>query len=284
MTANLFNAKVTTEGAKSGYASVNGINLYYEIHGTGQPLILLHGGLGMIGMFDQLLPALAASRQVIGVELQGHGHTADRDRPFSFQQMGDDVAALIEHLGLEKADVAGYSLGGGAAFQTAIRHPQVVRKLVIISAACKRDGWYPEVLEGMASMNAQAAAAMVGSPPHVAYTGAAPNREGWTSLVSKTGDLLRQDYDWSSDVAAIKSPTLIVIGDADSVRPDHALEIYKLRGGGPVILTPDGRMGEQPASQLAVLPGTTHFDIVGRTDLLLPIIPTFLDAAVAEVG
>ncbi len=238
----------------------------------------------MIGMFSQLLPALAANRQIIGVELQGHGHTADRDRPFSFQQMGDDVAALITHLGLEKADVAGYSLGGGAAFQTAIRHPEVVRKLVIISAACKRDGWYPEVLEGMAAMNAQAAAAMVGSPPYQAYVSAAPNPENWTSLVSKTGDLLRQDYDWSADVAAIKAPTLIVIGDADSVRPDHALEIYKLLGGGPVILTADGRMGEQPKSQLAVLPGTTHFNIVERMDLLLPIIQPFLDAPVAAAG
>jgi pimeloyl-ACP methyl ester carboxylesterase len=280
VTANLFNPTVTTKDAKSGYASVNGINLYYEIHGTGSPMVLLHGGLGMIGMFARLLPALAASRQVIGVELQGHGHTADIDRPFSFELMADDVAALIKHIGLEKADVAGYSLGGGAAFQTAIRHPEVVRKLIIISAACKRNGWYPEVLEGMDAMNARAATAMVGSPPHAAYTSVAPNPEGWTSLVSKTGDLLRQDYDWSAGVAAIKSPTLIVVGDADSVRPDHALEMYKLRGGGPVILTPDGRIGEQPKSQLAILPGTTHFNIVERTDLLLPIIPSFLDAPV----
>jgi pimeloyl-ACP methyl ester carboxylesterase len=281
MTANLFNPNVTNKDARSGYASVNGVNLYYEIHGTGSPIVLLHGGLGMVGMFGQFLPALAAGRQVIAVELQGHGHTADIDRPFSFELMADDVAALITHLGLEKADVAGYSLGGGVAIQTAIRHPELMRKLVIISAACKRNGWYPEVLEGMAAMNAQAAMAMVGSPPHAAYTSMAPNPEGWTAMVSKTGDLLRQDYDWSSDVATITASALIVVGDADSVRPDHALEMYKLLGGGPVILTPDGRMGEQPKSQLAVLPGTTHFNILDRMDLLLSIIPPFLDAPVA---
>jgi pimeloyl-ACP methyl ester carboxylesterase len=229
-------------------------------------------------MFAQLLPALAETRQVIGVELQAHGHTADIDRPLSFELMADDFAALIKHLGLDNADMLGYSLGGGVALQTAIRHPVMVRKLMVVSAACKRDGWYPEVLAGMASMNADAAAAMVGSPPHEAYVSVAPRPEDWPVLVSKTGDLLRQDYDWSAGVAAIKAPTLLAVGDADSVRIDHAVEMYGLLGGGPVILTPDGRMGDLPDSQLAVLPGTTHFSILYRADLLLPIATAFLDA------
>jgi pimeloyl-ACP methyl ester carboxylesterase len=270
---------MATTTNKGSYAPVNGLNLYYEIYGTGSPTILLHGGLGSIGMFTELLPALARSRQVIGVELQAHGHTADVDRPFSFEQMGDDVAALIKHLGFEKADVIGYSLGGGASLQTAIRHPEVVRKLVLLSAPCKRDGWYPEVLQGMSFMNAQAASAMVGSPPHAAYVAAAPRPDDWTALVSKTGDLLRKDYDWSRHLAAMKVPTLVVIGDADSVRPSHAVEMYELLGGGPVILTPDGKMGTLPASQLAILPGTTHFTIIERVDLLVPPVTQFLDAS-----
>jgi pimeloyl-ACP methyl ester carboxylesterase len=229
-------------------------------------------------MFAQLLLSLAESRQVIGVELQGHGHTADIERPFSFEQMADDVAALIMHLGLDSADILGYSLGGGVSWQIALRHPELVHRLVIISAPCKRNGWYPEVLEGMASMNAQAAAAMVGSPPHQAYVSVAPEPGGWTALVTKTGNLITQNYDWSEGVAGIKAPTLIVVGDADSVRIDHAVEMYRLVGGGPVILTPDGRMGDFPKSQLAVLPHTTHFDILFRLDLLMPIIPPFLDA------
>jgi pimeloyl-ACP methyl ester carboxylesterase len=259
---------------EGSYASVNGLNMYYEIYGTGKPLVLLHGGLATIDMmFGQLLPPLAQTRQVIAVELQAHGHTADIERPLSFELMADDIAALIKHLGLEHADIFGYSLGGGVALQTAIRHPEVVRKLVVASAPYKRDGWYPEVLAGMASMNAEAAKAMVGTPVHQAYVSVAPKPEDWSALVAKLSQLLRQDYDWSTVVASIKTPTLIVVGDADSVRPAHAVEMFGLLGG-----KADGAMGGLPQSQLAVLPGTTHFSILTRTDLLLPIITPFLDA------
>jgi len=262
--------------------------MYYEIHGTGKPLVLLHGGLATIDMmFGQLLPPLAQTRQVIAVELQAHGHTADIERPLSFELMADDIAALIKHLGLEHADLFGYSLGGGVALQTAIRHPEVVRKLVVASAPYKRDGWYPEVLAGMASMNAEAAEAMVGSPVHQAYVSVAPKPEDWSALVAKLGQLLRQDYDWSTAVAAIKAPTLLVIGDADSVRPAHTVEMFGLLGGGKAITSPPervGAMGGLPNSQLAVLPGTTHFSILTRTDLLLPIITSFLNAPVPILG
>jgi pimeloyl-ACP methyl ester carboxylesterase len=266
---------------KGSYTSVYRLTMYYEIHGTGKPLVLLHGGLATIDMmFGQLLPPLAQTRQVIAVELQAHGHTADIERPLSFELMADDIAALIKHLGFEHADIFGYSLGGGVALQTAIRHPEVVRKLVLASAPYKRDGWYPEVLAGMASMNAEAAEAMVGSPVHQAYVSVAPKPEDWSALVAKLSQLLRQDYDWSTAVAAIKAPTLLVIGDADSVRPAHAVEMFGLLGGGKA----DGAMGGLPQSQLAVLPGTTHFSILTRTDLLLPIITPFLDAPMPVAG
>jgi pimeloyl-ACP methyl ester carboxylesterase len=138
-----------SDGSKGNYAEVNGLEVYYEIHGTGEPLILLHGGVGAIEMFGEVLPLLAEGRQVIAADLQAHGRTADIDRPLSFESMADDIAALIEHLGFEKADVMGYSVGGGVALQTAIRHPEVVRKLVVVSTPFERDGWYPEILAGM---------------------------------------------------------------------------------------------------------------------------------------
>jgi pimeloyl-ACP methyl ester carboxylesterase len=262
--------------ASGNYARVNGLNLYYEIHGTGQPLILLHGGLGSIGMFEQVLPDLAKTRQVIGVELQAHGHTADIDRPFSFEFMADDVAALLKHLGIERADMLGYSLGGSVAWQTAIRHPAAIRKLVVVAAPCQRQGWYPEVLIGMAALNAAAAAAMIGSPPHQAYVSTAPKPQNWPVLVEKTGHLLQQDYDWSTDVAALKIPTQLIFGDADSLRPAHIVEIFQLLGGGQRDAGWDG--SGMPNARLAVLPATTHYNITG-SPLIAPIVTAFLDAS-----
>jgi pimeloyl-ACP methyl ester carboxylesterase len=161
--------------------------MYTEIHGAGKALVLLHGGFGAIGTFEQLLPRLAETRQVIAVELQAHGHTPDIDRPLSFEFMADDVAALIKHLGLANADILGYSVGGGVALQTAIRHPGLVRKLVAVSTPCKSDGWYPEVLAGMRSINAEVAKTWVGSPMHQAYVSVAPKPEDWTRLATKMG-------------------------------------------------------------------------------------------------
>lgn len=258
------------------YVKIKDLNMYYEIHGEGQPLILLHGGLGTIGMFEQILPDLAENRQVIAVELQGHGHTADVARPFSFEQMADNTAALIDHLGLEQADLMGYSLGGGVALQTAIRHPNVVRKLLIVSAPCKGNGWYPEVRAGMRAMNAEAAQAMIGSPMHQAYVSAAPKPEDWSTLVAKTGQLVGQDYDWSKAVAAIQTPTLIVVGDADSVRTAHAVEFFELLGGGKQDAGWDG--SGMPNARLAILPATTHYNVI-VSPLLTPIVTAFLDAA-----
>lgn len=259
---------------KRGYALVNGLKVYHEIHGAGRPLVLLPGGFSVIGRFagfEALLPALARTRQIIAVELQAHGRTADIDRPFHYEQLADDVATLITHLGHANADVCGFSLGGGVALQTAIRHPEVVRKLVIASAPCKRDGWHAEVLAGMATIDAEA---MVGTPMHAAYVSVAPDPAGWARLADKTRRLLGQDYDWSPAVAALRAPALVVVGDADSVRPAHALELFALLGGGRA----DGDAAGVPRSQLAVLPGTTHSSLPTRVDLLLPIVGPFLDA------
>ena len=206
--------------------------MYYEIHGAGRPLILLHGGVGAIEVFGEVLPLLAEGRRVIAVDLQAHGRTADIDRPLSFELMADDIAALIKHLGLEKADLMGYSLGGGVALQTAIRHPEVVRKLVVVSTPFKKDGWYPEILAAMGQMGPEAAEPMKQTPMYQVYASVAPNPEDWPVLLTKLGQLLGKNYDWSKEVAAMEAPTLIVVGDADSVRTAHAVEFFELLGGG----------------------------------------------------
>jgi pimeloyl-ACP methyl ester carboxylesterase len=278
MTENIIESNVTRPAAEGSYAFVNGLNIYYEFHGarsTGRPLVLLHGGLGGIDMFAQLLPSLSQTRQVIGVELQAHAHTADIDRPMSFEAMADDIAALIKHLGFANADILGYSLGGGVAWQTAIRHPDAVGKLVVISAPCKRDGWYPESLAGMAAVSADLARTWVGSPMHQAYARVAPKPEDWPILAEKLGRLLRQDYDWSKDVAVLKAPVLIIVGDADAVRTAHAVELFGLLGGGNVEAGLDG--SGLTNSRLAILPATTHYDML-FSPTLGSIVTPFLDA------
>src|SRR5215211_7384182 len=257
------------------HAAVNGLEMYYEIHGEGEPLILLHGGVGAIEMFGEVLPLLAEGRRVIAVDLQAHGRTADIDRPMTFEAMADDVAALIEHLELGKADIMGYSLGGGVALRTAIQHPEVVRKLVLVSTPFKRDGWYPEVLAGMEQMGPAAAEPMKQTPMYQLYSSVAPRPEDWPVLLTKLGALLGQDYDWSEEVAAIEAQTMIVIGDADSVRTSHAVEFFELLGGGKQDAGWDGSgMSE---ARLAILAGTTHYDIFFSPTLASTVAP-FLDA------
>lgn len=259
------------------HAEVNGLNLYYEVHGSGRPLILLHGGFGTTGMFARVLPMLAEGRWVIAVDLQAHGRTADIDRPLSFEAMADDVAALIRHLGFEETDVMGYSMGGGVALQTAIRHPEVVRKLVVVSNPFKREGWYPEVRAAMSQVGPEAAQPMKQSPMYRAYSAVAPKPEDWPVLCAKMGELIGRDYDWSEAVAAMRTPTMIVIGDADSIPPAHAAEFFGLLGGGKRDAGWDG--SGMSASRLAVLPGTTHYDSFA-SPLLASVVAPFLDALV----
>lgn len=263
---------------QQGYASVNGLNIYYEIRGSGEPLILLPGGFMTVEAMGAIVPQLAETRRVVGVELQGHGHTADIERPLRFEWMADDIAALIRHLGFEHADLFGFSLGGGVALQTAIRHPEVVRKLALASTAFRRDGWYPESLAGMASISVEGFA---GTPVEETYRATSPKPEAWPTVVAKMRSLLTEDYDWTEDVAALTTPTLILVGDADGLRLAHAVEFFGLLGGGKA----DGDLAGLPRAQLAVLPATTHVGwapphhgITARTQLLLPIITEFLSS------
>lgn len=258
---------------QTGYAPVNGLQLYYESYGNGQPLILIHGGFGLAGMFASLIPALATTRRVIAVELQAHGHTADVDRAFTYAQFGDDIAALIAHLGLSQADVMGYSLGGGTAWQTAIRHPKSVRKLIVLSAPIKRLAWFPDVLAGMGAINPDG---MMQTPLYAAYSAVAPDPKGFVLLARKTQQLLAQPYDWSAQVAGLPMPVMMVAADSDSFAPLHAAEIYALLGGGKVDAGWDG--ANAPRSRLAVLPGSTHYNVFA-SPLLPEIVHAFLDAA-----
>ena len=256
------------------YARVNGLKMYYEIRGVGWPLILLHGAFGSTGMFADILPALAEGRRVIAVDLQAHGRTADIDRPLSVYSMADDVAALIRHLGLGRADVMGYSMGGGVALQIAVRHSGLVRKLVVVSFPFKRDGWYPDVLAVRDGIGREAAEPMKQTPMYEAYAAVAPRPEDWPVLWEKVGESVRQDYDWTEDVVSLEVPTLVAAGDADGFPPAHAAEFFGLLGGGNKDPGWDG--SGMPASRLAVLPGTTHYDSFA-SPLLGPVVAPFLD-------
>jgi pimeloyl-ACP methyl ester carboxylesterase len=262
-----------TPHVRTGYAAVNGLNMYYEVHGEGRPLVLLHGAFSAIGTsFQHVLPGLAKTRQVIGLEMQAHGHTADIDRPLSPEQMADDTVAALEHLRIEKADFFGYSMGSDVALHVVTRRPDVVRKLVLASATYTLSGVHPGLMDGLAEMKPEL---MFGSPWHEEYLRIAPRPEDFTVLFEKKTQMDRELKDFSADeISAITAPTLLIIGDSDLVRPEHAVEMFRLLGGGVFGDTPAGL----PASQLAVLPGTSHVTLVDRADLLLAIIPPFLDA------
>lgn len=276
-------ASLTENGGKAKstghYADVNGIKLHYEIHGTGQPLILLHGGLGATEMFGPNLPALAKGRQVIGVDLQGHGRTADIDRPLSAELMAGDIAALIKHLKLERPDVMGYSLGGGVAFFIALRYPELVGKLVIVSTPFRRNAFYPEILAQQGQVTAEAAEGMKQTPMYEMYARLAPRIEDWPRLLRKIGESMALDFDFTKDVAKIKSPTLIVVGDADIFPPAHAVEVFGLLGGGKQDPGWDG--SGRPKSQLAILPGESHYSM-GIAPALAPTVLSFLDEPVRQ--
>jgi pimeloyl-ACP methyl ester carboxylesterase len=261
------------------YADVNGISLYFEEHGASDgdgtaPLILLHGGFGTGDMFGPHLPELGKNRRVITADLQAHGRTADIDRPMRFGAMADDIAGLIRHLGLAKADVLGYSLGGGAALRLAIQHPDLVRRLVIVSSPYKRDAWFPEVRAGFDTMGSHLAEPFKQSPLYEVYSKVAPRLEDWPVLLDKIGDLLRQDYDWSAEVGALTMPVLLAFGDADSIETAEIAEFYRLLGGGLRDATWDG--STRPAGRLAILAGRIHTDMWDTPELAATV-TAFLD-------
>ena len=265
---------MTTE-FKSGYISINTLNMYYEIHGEGQPLVLLHGAFSGIGTsFGRILPGLAKSRQVIAFELQGHGRTADIDRPLTVEGMAEDVAAALPQLGIQQADLLGYSTGGFVALHFAVRHPELLHKLVLMSTSYRLSGIHPGLMEGMAEMKPEM---MYGSPFHEEYTRIAPRPEDFNRLFEKKTQMDRQLKDFSEDqIRGIRAPVLVMIGDSDLIRPEHAVEMFRLFGGGIFGDTPAGL----PDSRLAILPGTSHVSIADRADWLVSMINEFLDAPV----
>lgn len=243
------------------YAEVNGINLYFETHGNGRPLILLHGGLGSGEMFGPVLAQLAERHKVVAVDLQGHGRTADIDRPMDIRLMADDIAALVDHLGLEKPDVVGYSLGGGVALHTASTYPAKVRRLVMVSANIRPDAIYPEMRMQQGQVNAAAAEFMKDTPMYQLYQRVAPRPEDFPQLLNKMGEAMSKEFDYTEEVRGLQVPTLVVAADADMAPPSHYVEVFKLLGGG---LRDGGWTGEgrpHGGHALAILPGLTHYNI-----------------------
>jgi pimeloyl-ACP methyl ester carboxylesterase len=255
------------------YAQIHGLKMYYEVHGTGKPLILLHGGAGATEMYSEVIPILAKGHQVIALDLQAHGRTADIDRPLRYELLADDIAALVGQLHLDKVDVMGYSMGGGVALRVAIQHPQLVRKLVLVSTPFKRDGWYPEVREAMGHSE-ENVEPMKQTPIYELYARIAPRPEDFPVLFKKLGEMLRQDYDWSQEVTKLKIPVLLVAGDADSVRTAHAVEFFELLGGGRRDAGWDG--SGMSTARLCILPGVTHYNIFNLPQLAT-IASQFLD-------
>lgn len=274
--------------ANGSYAEVNGLRLYHEIHqpvgeadSNSAPLILLHGGIGSVEMFTPSLQVLTQRRMVITVDLQGHGRTADIDRPIRYELMADDIAELIKLLRIKQADIMGYSLGGGVSLRTAIQHPALVRKVIVVSAPFKQSGWYPEILAAATRKGPEAVESKKKLPLYRVYAGIAPRPDDWPILLAKLGDLVSRNYDWMQEAAAMKAPAMIVVGDADAVRTSHSVECFELLGGGQRDAGWDG--SGSPVAQLAILPGTTHYNIISTSTLARAVVP-FLDAPMPQSG
>jgi len=242
------------------YADVNGLHMYYETHGTGRPLVLLHGGLGSGEMFGPILPALGASHRITLPDLQAHGRTADIDRPIDIRLMAEDISALIDHLGLDRPDVMGYSLGGGVAFQLAVRHPEQVGRLIVVSAHVRRDAIYAEMLGQQAQVGAAAIEFLKDTPMYELYQRVAPRPEDFGRLLDKIGQSMAREFDFSDEVRGLQVPTMFAAGDADMAPPSHYVEVFGMLDGGK---RDGGWMGEgRPAGghALAIIPGATHYN------------------------
>jgi pimeloyl-ACP methyl ester carboxylesterase len=264
------------EPAEHGYVEANGLRYYYELHGAGEPLLLLHGGLGSVDMFGPVLPKLAEGRRVIGVDLHGHGRTPLGDRPISLVDMGDDLAVVLDALGYEQVDVLGYSLGGGVAFRLAVQHPEKVRRLVLASAGYAQDGFFPEMLPQQAQVGAPLAEMMKDTPMYRSYAAIAPDPEAFPKLLDRMGALMRTPYDWEEDVKTLKMPVMLIFGDSDMFRPEHIVKFYQLLGGG---LRDAGWMREHMSlNRLAILPDLTHYEIFSAPELARTALP-FLNGA-----
>lgn len=260
----------------TAYAPVNGLKMYYEVHGQGDPLVLLHGSFMTItNSWTEMIAAISKCRQVIAVELQGHGRTADIDRDFSYQNLADDIAALLDHLQIPQADLMGYSMGGGVALQTAIRHPDKVRKVVSLSAVFRHDGWVKEAVEAFPKIDPTL---FKGSPIETEYKNLSPTPEKFDSLIMRAIQMDIKAYDFGAEnLKATPAPMFFIHGDADGVRLDHIAEMFRLKGNEIF-----GDMRPRSESRLAILPNTTHVSLMNKTDVLVPMINDFLDAKPAK--
>jgi len=254
---------------KTGHVAVNGVSYYYAVYGAGAPLLLLHGGLGQIEMFGPNLTRLAQNRQVIGVDLQGHGRTPLGDREISVIDMGNDMAGLLKKLGYEKVDVLGYSMGGGVAFQFAAQHPEMVRRVALVSTLFSQEGFYPEMLPQQAAVGAAMAEHLKETPMYKSYLAIAPHPEDFPKLLDQMGAWMRKSYDWSADVKKLTMPVQLIYGDSDMIRPEHMVKFYQLLGGG---LKDAGWQREHMSqNRLAILPNITHYE--------MGLAPQLVDAA-----
>ena len=256
---------------ESGYADVNGLKMYYEVYGKGKPLVLIHGSYMTIPWnWSHIIPLFAKDRKVIVAEMQGHGRTRDISREFSHENMADDVSGLLTHLKIDSADILGYSMGAGVAFQVAVRHPDQVRRLVTMSGAYAHDGWWPDTEASFATFTAEM---FKGTPVQKQYDSLGNDPAHFAEFVKKVASVDLKPFDWSKEVKKIKAPIFMAIGDADGVRYEHALELFRAKGGGK-----QGDLHGLPKSRLAILPGTTHLGMLERTDWLIPMITDFLDS------
>jgi pimeloyl-ACP methyl ester carboxylesterase len=265
-------AAVSAQEPKTGYAPVNGLKMYYEIHGKGDPVVLLHGSFMTItNNWTDTIAQLSKSRQVIAVEMQGHGRTADFNRDFSYENLADDIAALLDYLKIKQADVLVYSMGGGVAMQVAIRHPERVRKVVSISAVFRHDGWVKEAVEMFPRMEA---GMFKGSPIEIEYKKLSPTPDKFETFVKRVIQMDIKPYDFGAEkLKATKAPILFIHGDADGVRLDHIAEMFRLKGDEIF-----GDMRPRSESRLMILPDTTHITLMEKVDLFVPAVNDFLNA------
>lgn len=251
------------------YVTINGMKMYYEVSGEGDPLIVLHGAYMNIPSMGSIIPKLAETHKVYAVELQGHGRTTDIDRPITYQNLADDVAAFMNAVGVEKADVFGYSMGAEAGLQLAIHHPEKVNRLIAASVAYDLEGWQPEFKAAIPQMTVEM---IVNMPFAEDYRKLAPNPDGFPALVEKLIALEKEPMAWEEDVKKLKTPILIIAGDADVMTLEHSVSLFRLLGGGIM-----GDMGEPlPVSRLAIMPATSHTAVITQPDMLHSFIEPFL--------
>jgi pimeloyl-ACP methyl ester carboxylesterase len=271
-----------TRASRNGHLPINGLSLYYEVHGElgtarTSPLLLIPGAFMSTDSMTSWVSAFAGERAVIVFDQQGHGRTPDTSRTMSYEQFADDAAMLLRALNVERADVMGYSQGGGVALQLALRHPALVDKLVSLSATYRRDGWYPSALEAIEGLSA---AAFAGTPVEKAFKEHTPDAAAFDAYLEKMKVLGIDDQNISdAQMRSIAAKTMVVIGDADAVKPEHALAMFKLRGGGDQEAAASGTLQEVPAARLVILPATSHVGIAGESAVLVPMVRAFLDDA-----